>query len=138
MTQKNMVKKYIEIAEKYGFKFYAVRNKYYPTELFLKVKSETHEEIFELVKPWYSTNQSGFTYWYASVAISEYVDKYGGLTDKEIIDLCDMWLKINSFNKELNSIKMPVFVGNGAGDEWFYNFMSEGYREIGKRFVIKN
>ena len=138
MTHKNMVKKYIEIAEKYGFKFYAVRNKYYPTELFLKVKSEINENIFELVKPWYSANQSGLTYWYASVAISEYIDKYGELTDKEIIDLCDMWLKINAFNKELNAVNMPRFVGNGVGDDWFYNFMSEGYKEIGKRFVIKN
>ena len=138
MTHKNMVKKYIEIAEKYGFKFYATRNKYYPTDLLLQVKYDGKEQIFDLIKPWYTMRQDGLTLWYVSVSVSEYVEENGDLTDKQIIELCDTCLKINAFNKELNAENMPRFVGNGVGDEWFYNFMSEGYREIGKRFVIKN
>lgn len=33
---------------------------------------------------------------------------------------------------------MPYFSGNAEKDVWFYMAMIEAYKEIGKRFVIKD
>ena len=40
--------------------------------------------------------------------------------------------------RELNNVKMPYFSGNAEKDVWFYMAMIEAYKEIGKRFVIKD
>ncbi len=138
MKHYKKVCKYIEIAEKYGFRFYAVRNKFSPTEFILKLKFEHREYLSELVFPWYSMGSDGSILWSAAVNISEYVDTYGELTDKTIKELSEYWLKVNALSRELNAVKMPCFIGNGEKDIWFYMAMVEGYKEIGKRFVVKD
>jgi hypothetical protein len=138
MKHYKKVCKYIEIAEKYGFKFYAVRNKYYPSEFYLKLKYEPKEYLMELVSPIHSPSKDGTAYWHTSVNVTWYADVYGDLLDKTIKDLADYWLKVNALNRELNEVKMPYFSGNAEKDVWFYMAMTDGYKEIGKRFMIKD
>ena len=50
---------------------------------------------------------------------------------KDVFDKLDL-------NRELNEVKMPYFSGNAEKDVWFYMAMTDGYKEIGKRFMIKD
>lgn len=129
---------YIEIAEKYGFRFYSVKNNYHPTELLLKLKYSSNEFMTELVTPCFTIGQDGNVLWYVNVNISEYVDTYGDLPETAIKHLSRYWLKLNAMIRELNAVKMPEFETDCGKDPWFFYTMIDGYKARNKRFVMKD